>query len=54
MEAAKNPEKRFWCEVLLDSGKLGWTSLITGPLRCHPRDDALRWSRFSFLKERPV
>jgi hypothetical protein len=27
MEAEKNPEKRFWCVVPLDSGKLGWIGL---------------------------
>jgi hypothetical protein len=27
MEAEKNPEKRFWCMVLLDSGELCWISL---------------------------
>jgi hypothetical protein len=53
MEAEKNPEKRFWCVVPLDSGKLGWIALLIH-CACHPHDDALRWSRFSLVKERPV
>jgi hypothetical protein len=28
MEAEKNPEKRFWCVVPLDSGKVRWIGLF--------------------------
>jgi hypothetical protein len=46
MEAAKNPEKRFWCAALLDSGKLGWIGLsVRFAVTCWVTP--LRWSWFS-------